>query len=131
MRLPGKLWFRSKVSGVEWQHRLVSQTVLDKLNDGETCYAVSKESHRACYYLNSEPDDSLRLLVLHELFHLISMSPGESHTLYEIYGVTDKTDSDVYHNREETAATLYSRVYAEAIGGFLKLPKPPRKSSAQ
>lgn len=130
MRLPGRKWFESKVCGVLWTHRLTDAKTLYRLNDGKPCYAVSREDSRSCFYLESEPDDSLRLLVFHELHHIPTMSPGEVHGLRVIYGVTED-DHELFDYREESAATYYGRIYAEAIGGFLKLPKPPRKSSAQ
>jgi len=124
MRRLGRLWLKTKVCGVEWSHRLVSYTTLCKLNDGEECYAVSIEADRTCYYFEDEPRDSLRLLFLHEVHHLPSMSPGETHSLQRIYGTNDH---ETLADREEAGAVYYARVLAEAAGPFLRLPKPPRK----
>lgn len=90
----------------------------------QNCYALSVESDKAVYYSSDETDATLRLLFLHEIHHLPSMVPGECHRLYKIYGTDDGV---LYADREEDAATYYGRVYNEALGTYLKLPKPPRK----
>jgi hypothetical protein len=123
VRLPGRLWLKDRVAGIEWQHRLVSYATLCRLADGE-CYAVSVEADRAVYYHEDESDDSLKLAYCHETHHRPSMVPGERHHLEKIYGTTDDEE---YEDREESAATYYGRIYAETMGQWIKLPKPPRK----
>lgn len=123
MRLPGRLWFKDRCAGIEWQHRLVDLPTLRRKADGAECYAVSVEADRAVYYSREENLDTLRLLYCHETHHRPSMVPGEVHALYKIYGTED---DDLYSDREESAAVYYGRVYYEALGPYLKLPRLPK-----
>lgn len=124
MRLPGILWFRNEIAGKTWQHRLVTDTVLTEKNDGGECWAVTVQDDAAVYYWEDASYEDLCLLFLHETHHKGAMIPGDAHRLHEIYGTNEP---DLFTNREEGAAGYYARIYREALGPYLRLPKPPRR----
>lgn len=109
---------------MEWEHRLVPDATLKRKNSGDEGWAVTVQEDRTVYYWEDADDEMLKLLFLHETHHKGVMIPGESNRLHKMYGTAD---GDLFSDREEDAAAFYARIYNEAMGPYLRLPKPPRK----
>lgn len=125
MRLPGRLWFRTRVGGADWQVRCASSDVVCRIGE-RSCEAVTDPEKHVIYIpwdLCDNPS-RLKLVVFHELFHSASSGPGECHRVCKLLGCTE----DELHEREEDLCVHYTPFLVEALGNQWRLPKPPKRN---
>lgn len=124
MRHPGRLWFRTRIGGADWQVRFASYDVVQRLI-GRNCEGgTDPNTHTILLpWTLCDTPSRLKLVVLHELIHASCSGPGECHRLCKLLRCSEEELEDL----EEDLCVHLTPLLVEALGSYWKLPKPPKR----